>query len=86
MSDAEIRSSHLLRRRPVHATSGVLDEIRQELAVVEAEQAEPVTNGYAWSGRMRATGDVVETMIPRRLLAALAGFQCLDVGDEGPQL
>jgi MFS family permease len=27
----------------------------------------PVTNGYAWSGRMRATGDVVETMIPRRL-------------------
>ena len=35
--------------------------------MVEAEQAEPVTNGHAWSGRMRATGDVVETMIPRRL-------------------
>ena len=34
---------------------------------MEAEQAGPVTNGYAWSGRMRATGDVVETMIPRRL-------------------
>jgi MFS family permease len=35
--------------------------------VVEAEQAGSVTNGYAWSGRIRATGDVVETMIPRRL-------------------
>jgi hypothetical protein len=54
MSDGEIRSSHLLRRRPVHATSGVLDEIGQEPAVVEAEQAEPVTNGYAWSGRFSA--------------------------------
>src|SRR3954470_19871665 len=67
MSGGEIRSSHLLRRRPVHATSGVLDETGQEPAVVDAEQAGPVTNGYAWSGRMRATGDVVETMIPRRL-------------------
>jgi MFS family permease len=67
MSDGEIRSTHLLRRRPVDATSGVLDETGQEPAVVEAEQAGPVTNGYAWSGRMRATGDVVETMIPRRL-------------------
>jgi len=66
MSDAEIRSSHLLRRRPVHATSGAVDETGQKPAVVEAEQAEPVTNGHAWSGRMRATGDVVET-IPRRL-------------------
>jgi hypothetical protein len=66
MSDGETRSS-FLRRRPVHATSGVLDETGQERAVVEAEQAGPVTNGYAWSGRMRATGDVVETMIPRRL-------------------
>ena len=28
---------------------------------MEAEKARPVTNGYAWSGRMRATGDVVET-------------------------
>jgi MFS family permease len=67
MSGEEIRSSHRLRRRPVHATSGVLDETGQDPAVVEAEQAGPVTNGYAWSGRMRATGDVVETMIPRRL-------------------
>jgi MFS family permease len=33
---------------------------------VEAEQVRARTNGYAWSGRMRAT-DVVETMIPRRL-------------------
>jgi hypothetical protein len=67
MSDEEIRSSHLHRRRPVHATRGVLDETGQEPDVVEAEQAGSVTNGYAWSGRMRATGDVVETMIPRRL-------------------
>jgi hypothetical protein len=58
MRDGEIRSSHLQRRRPVHATSGVLDETGQEPAVVDAEQAVPVTNGYAWSGRMRATGDV----------------------------
>ena len=67
MSDGEIRSRRLLRPRPFHATSGILDETGQEPAVVEAEQAGPVTNGYAWSGRMRATGDVVETMIPRRL-------------------
>jgi len=66
MSDREIRSTHLLPRRPVDATSGVLDETGQEPAVVEAEQAGPVTNRYAWSGRMRATGDVVETVIPRR--------------------
>jgi len=39
--------------------------------VVEAEQAGPVTNGYAWSGTMRATGDVVETMIPAASTAAL---------------
>jgi hypothetical protein len=67
MSDREMRTrSSFLRQRPVHATSGALDETGQT-AVVEAEQAGPVTNGYAWSGRMRATGDVVETMIPRRL-------------------
>jgi hypothetical protein len=54
MSDGEIRSSHLLRRRPVHATSGVLGEIGQEPAVGEPEQAEPVTNGYAWGGRFSA--------------------------------
>jgi hypothetical protein len=41
MSDGKIRSS----RRPVHATNGVLDETGQEPAVVEAEQAGPVTNG-----------------------------------------
>jgi Major Facilitator Superfamily len=67
MSDGEIRSRHLLRRRAAHATSGVLEESGQEPVVVEAEQAGSVTNGYAWSGGMRATGDVVETMIPRRL-------------------
>jgi hypothetical protein len=67
MSDGEIWSGYLLRRRPVHATSGAVDETGLKPAVVEAEQAGPVTNGYAWSARMRATGDVVETMIPRRL-------------------
>ena len=54
MSDGEIRSSYLLRRRPLHATRRAVDETGQKPAVVEAEQAGPVTNGYAWSGRFSA--------------------------------
>ena len=32
-----------------------------------AEQTSPRETGYAWSDEMRATGEIVETMIPRRL-------------------
>ena len=34
---------------------------------MSAEQAASRGNRYAWSGELRATGEVVETMIPRRL-------------------
>jgi MFS family permease len=61
------RQSRLPRTRLAHPTSTVIDEPGQRRGVGRAEQAAPVATGYAWSGRMRATGDVVETMIPRRL-------------------